>query len=348
MASRLSTLVISEDVLLRNYTTIRLGGRVRFFVEVKNDDDVAAAVKFAKSRNLPVVVLGGGSNIIFSDTTCDFVVLKMENKGISILEKDEESVLVESSAGEIWDNFVKFSVSKGFSGIEALSGIPGTCGAAPVQNIGAYGREVSQIIESVRVYDAQTGRVKKFSNADCKFSYRNSFFKSASRGRYVILSVLFRLGKTDPMILDYPNILTPLEKIKQENPDDPIGLMIRKTILRMRSEKLPDPAVIPNSGSFFENVFVSEKKVLKLKEKFGDLPVFSSGQSYKIPAGWLIERAGWKGYFKNGVGVYDKNALVLINRSGSTRELLKLAREIQKSVKNMFDLNIDIEPDIFT
>lgn len=340
---------MQENVPLKPYTTLKLGGTARYLFNCKKEEDLVSAVLFAKSKNLKVFPLGGGSNIVVSDELGEMVCIKMENTGVDILEEDSDNFRVRVRAGEDWDAFVGFTTERNISGLEALSGIPGTVGASPIQNIGAYGTEVSKNIESVRGYNIDTGIFENISSKDCDFTYRDSVFKNKLKGKFIVESVIFKLSKKIPEIPKYPLVDTELKKINQDNKDLTLTQQIRLAVKKIRSEKLPDPNKIPNVGSFFKNVFVSEPVFLELSNNFSDLPVFKEGDKYKIPAGWMIEKVGYKGYKGDGVGVHENHALVLINFSSeSTKKLLSLADEIKSKVYDKFGLKIEIEPEIIT
>ncbi len=338
---------IQKNISLAGYTTLRLGGSAAYFAVVVSDSDLREALNFAQSQNLSVFPLGEGSNIVVSDQLKDSFVIKMDNRGIDIIKEDNETVTLRAGAGTLWDDFVEYAVSRNFSGIEALSMIPGTCGASPVQNIGAYGQEVSDTISVVRVFDLDQNNFREIPVLDCKFSYRDSIFKNELKGKCIIESVVFVLQKSEPIIPKYPHVADILGEIHSQKSTDSLGMLIRKTIQKIRSQKLPDPRIIPSVGSFFKNVFVEKTHYEKLLEKFPDIPCFVSGDRYKVPVGWLIEKAGYKGYSENGVGVYEKNALVLINiSSSSTKPILDLSEKIQKTVLEKFGLQIEMEPEI--
>ena len=225
--------------------------------------------------------------------------------------------------------------------------IPGTVGASPIQNIGAYGTEVSDTIENVRGFNIEQQRLETLSKTDCQFGYRISIFKGSLRGKFVIESVFFRLHKKSPIIPAYPLVSTTLTVVQAESPGESLLKQIRMSIKRIRSDKLPDPVKIPNVGSFFKNVFVDKQKYSELTKVFPDIPNFPGEQMYKIPTGWLIEQCGYKGYTLDGVSVYQKNALVLVNNSAEKTEvLLSLARNIQSGVEKKFGLQLEIEPEI--
>lgn len=337
---------IRENVILKDYTTLKLGGIARYFCSCKNEQDILNAVAFAESHRLPILIIGGGSNLIIADNIPDILCIKIENEGIEILDENNEISRVRASAGHLWDTFVQFSVDHNLSGVEALSAIPGTVGATPVQNVGAYGSDVSQVIESVRGYNIETNQFEVISREECHFGYRDSVFKQSPKNKFIIESVIFILKKSPPLLPDYPRVSIVLKDIKKDFPDCSYLLQIRKTIQKIRSEKLPNPAEIPNVGSFFKNIIINKSTFEKLIVKYPEMPHYILGKNFKIPSGWLIEKAGYKGIEKNGVGTYQKNSLVLINIGNTeTNNLLSFAAEIQKRVKEKFELDLEIEPE---
>jgi len=339
--------MIQENVNMSAHTTLRLGGIARYCMLICNEQDIISAHDFCIKKDIPFFVLGSGSNIVVSNTLQDALVVKMENKGITIIHDSEESVLLQVSAGEMWDEFVAFSLEKGLSGIEALSKIPGTCGATPVQNIGAYGQEVGNVIDSVRIYNTEKRVFEVLRASQCAFSYRDSVFKHDLKGTCIIESVIFRLSKKKPKIPTYQRVEEVLVEIQKEYSQDTLLLQIRRAIEKIRSVKLPDPKTIANVGSFFKNPLVDKVVVDNLKDTYPTVPFFVVGSRYKIPAGWLIEKIGYKGYEKNGVGVYKDNALVLVNTgSNDTQKILDLAFEIKEKVEVEFGIVLEIEPEI--
>lgn len=338
---------IKQDVFLSEYTTLRIGGQVRYFIECTTDADIVDAMVYADNHNLPILLLGGGSNMVIADHAHNMVCIHMVNTSLDIVYEDESSVHISVGAGYLWDDFVEYAVSHGYAGIEALSAIPGTCGATPVQNVGAYGQEVSETIVSVRAYNTVSNIFQVFSNTDCQFGYRDSIFKRAPRGTYIIESVVFKLDKKSPSIPQYPRVSDELRLMQEYYPHESQLMHIRRAIQKIRSDKLPNPHHVPNVGSFFKNVYVNSEKFYELQRQFVAMPFFQEGDMYKIPTGWLIESIGLKGYSRGGVGVYDKNALVLINQSSvNSRDILSLAEEIHREVSRKFGLAIEIEPEI--
>ena len=340
------SLFVEKDVLMRDYTTLKLGGLVKYLCKIKDFRQIESVLDFSLKNKIPIFPLGGGSNIFASNIIKDILILKIENNGKEVLKENRDFSLIRVSAGENWDNFVSFSVSNKLSGVEALSFIPGTIGGTPIQNVGAYGAEVSQIIDSVRVFDFNSRKYKDFKNEDCCFSYRNSVFKKMPKGSFIIESVVFKLSKKEPKIPNYAGIPLLYEKFKIENKNLSSNEIIRKAIIETRKSKLPDPKYVPNCGSFFKNVYISEKEFLNLKEKFEDIVFFKEGGLYKIPSGFLIEKAGLKGFKFKNVGVYDKNALVLVNfNSIDSDEMNDLIKIIKEKVFSIFNLEIQTEPD---
>jgi UDP-N-acetylmuramate dehydrogenase len=338
---------IKENIKIKNYTTLKLGGFVRYFIEAANEDDIFKATDFAKSMNLPIFPLGGGSNVVFKDFLPDFTLIHIKSKGIKILDENKNEVLLEAKAGESFDDLVAFTVKKGFTGLEALSFIPGTVGACPVQNVGAYGTNVSKTIDWVYGFDTEERKFKKIDNTKCHFSYRDSIFKKSLKGRFIIDSVAFRLKKDKPVLPSYTGVEDLFKKNKSTNKEMGDLELIRKTIINIRSQKLPDPRELSSVGSFFKNVFVVKSKLDLILIQFPDMPFWQEGDLFKIPTGFLIDKAGFKGFRFSGVGVYDKNALVLVNFSADkTDEILDLAEMIKSKIKEMFDLDIEIEPEI--
>ena len=289
-----------------------------------------------------VFVLGGGSNVLFLKDYSG-IIIHPENKGINIVEESKDDVLVKVAAGEVWDDFVAWAVNNNLYGIENLSLIPGNVGAAPVQNIGAYGMEVYQTIDMVRAISLETGEKKTYSNSECDFGYRSSIFKNSLKGKLIILEVFFRLQKRGEIITSYGNIRDELSKYGEAS-----LRTIRQAVISIRRSKLPDPVKIGNAGSFFKNPVIAEKDALALLSKFPDMPIYPvSGKSVKLAAGWLIDQAGWKGKRIGDAGVHEKQALVLVNYGNATGEhIMALSEEIMHSVKEKFGVNLEREVNV--
>ncbi len=333
---------IEENVKLAPLTTFRIGGRARFFIKIKKEDELRNAFEFTKSKKLPIFVLGGGSNVLISDKGFPGVVIQLQNKKI-VFSSLKKSCLVKADAGVIWDDLVEKTVKRNLQGIECLSGIPGTVGAAPVQNIGAYGQELKDVFVSLKAFDTKKEKFVIMNKKDCKFSYRQSVFKKEN-ARFVIINITLKLFKNKKPTLTYESLVNFLKEkgIKKPSLQD-----ARKAVLMLRSQRLEDYQGHGNAGSFFKNPVVSKKFFLSLKEKYPDIPFFfTEDKKVKLFAGWLIEQAGWKGKVYGNVGVSDKNALVLLNRNGKgkAREVKRLANLIQKDVKKKF--GVILEPEV--
>lgn len=340
---------IKENVNIKDYTTLKIGGQFRYFVEINKVQDFpqfyAIALENGKYKNLPVFILGGGSNIIFPDGVLEALVLKINILGFEIVNTNDDFLDIKVGAGENWDNFVSKTVEMNLSGVEALSAIPGTVGATPVQNVGAYGSEVKDTIVEVEVFDTQDKNIKILNNKDCKFDYRDSIFKNESKGRYIITNVVYRLSKFLPRIPDYPGVK---RYLIDNNINNPHLKEIREAIIYIRSEKLPNPKEIPNVGSFFKNPIIEKELSMKMKNQYDGLTTFPADKGkVKIPAGWLIENAGLKGKSFGKISVYDKNALVLVNNGNATKDdLMKAKNEIVKIVQEKFGITLEQEPEM--
>ena len=345
---------MKKDFPLSQLTTIGLGGNARCYVSCSTRNEILEALEFAEKNSLKVQVISGGSNIVFRDEGFEGLVLKINIKGIESSE-DEKYVFLNSGAGENWDEFVKFAVYKSLTGIECLSGIPGSVGATPVQNVGAYGQEVKESIVSVRAIDKNTFENITFANSDCSFGYRDSRFKSADRNKYIITEVKFRFEKNKLPERSYEQLHRNINLNNSENQSKSLFRklsMIRDTVLELRKSKsMVIDKKDPNSrscGSFFTNPIISKDDLEKLKGKFShgiEIPVFMVGNLYKISAAWLVEQAGFrKGHVKGGVGISKNHSLALININGTSAELLSLSEEIEKKVMKEFSIKLIKEP----
>jgi len=332
---------ILEHVSIASYSTFRMGGTVRYFTEITHEKDIPEVLAFAKDHQLAVIVLGGGSNTLFLNDNLDVLVIKIQIKGYT-WDESTSSVVVTVGAGEVWDDFVKETVRRGLSGIEALSLIPGSVGGTPVQNVGAYGQEVKNSIISVRAFDMKLGEIVTFTNEMCLFAYRDSIFKHFPN-RYIITSVVFVLSKQVPAIPNYPGVSRYFEKHKIDHPslED-----IRTAICTIRQMKLPDPKEIASVGSFFKNPFISTHQAEELKKQYPNAVLFPVDENTtKVGAGWLIDALGLKGKVFGNLSLYPANALVIVNNGNATGEELKnLVSHIQKLVKSTFHIDIEPEP----
>lgn len=334
---------IRTNISLKNYTTMKLGGAARFMAVATSADEIATLCSHASEKGLRVVILGGGSNTIVHDEGFDGLVILNRIEGIAVLESDESSVTIEAGGGVVWDDLVAFSVEKNLSGIEALSNIPGTVGAAPVQNIGAYGQEMSETFVSLTAYDMKYNQHVVLNAEECQFSYRDSIFRGEAAGRYAITAVKFRLQKSPPGPPYYKAVQ---DYFDQHNITLVSPAEIRKAVQAIRTEKLPDPKEKPNSGSFFKNTVLEKWQLDDLLKSYPAMPHFDMGtDAFKVPTGWLIEQTGLKGNLLHGIRVHDKNALVLINESATSYADLAAARdEIMGKVRDEFRIYLSQEP----
>ncbi|MBO4567793.1 MAG: UDP-N-acetylmuramate dehydrogenase [Bacteroidales bacterium] len=336
---------MEKNFPLRELNTFGFDVKAKYFEEVKSLEDIRHIIdnQYFKDyiKKSQVLILSGGSNILFSDEIYDGFVVYPNLKGIETLEETDENVTIRCYCGEVWKDFVDYTVAKGLYGLENLADIPGKVGAAPVQNIGAYGAEVKDAVYQVHTIDLTTGNIRVFNNDECNFSYRNSIFKQYKS--IIIFAVDFILKKHDELKLDYGNIRNYLIN---NNITNPTIKDVAATVKAIRAEKLPEVGVVGSVGSFFQNAIVSEDKYLKIKALYPDVPSYPADNNFiKIPTGWLIDRAGWKGYRENHVGVWVKQALVLVHYGGGKpQEILNLMKKIQDSVKEKF--GIDIKPEV--
>jgi len=335
------SLQVQPQVSLKPFNTFGVDVRAQLFAEAHSDADVREALAYATSHNLPLLVIGGGSNLLL---TADIpaLVLRMASRGIRVISDDGNRVVIEAEAGEPWHPFVQHTLAQGFSGLENLSLIPGTVGAAPMQNIGAYGVEIKDVFAGLTALDRQTGELRDFSLEECRFAYRDSVFKQQP-GRWLILRVRFALDRVAHLHLEYGPVR---QRLTEQGIEQPTPTDVSRAICSIRSEKLPDPAVLGNAGSFFKNPLVSAAVVAQIKAQHPDLVAYAQpdGQM-KLAAGWLSERAGWKGFREADAGVHKLQALVLVNYGAATGlQLLDLAQRIQKDISERFNVELEMEP----
>ena len=348
--------VIRENVRLAPYTTLRIGGIARYFADITDEDQLREALHFAEKNSLPVLVLGGGSNVLIADVGFSGVVLHIVNEGIIFHPAQKDEARVTAAAGEEWDKFVRQCVARELAGVECLSGIPGLVGGTPIQNVGAYGQEVSETIVSVRAFDRQTKQITEMTNEDCRFSYRASIFNTTERDRYIVLSVTFKLTPHGAPSLRYGD----LQKYFAERSQSPSLQEVRDAVLAIRASKgmiiVPSDPDCQSAGSFFKNPMVSAAKFAEVEAAARQQNLLSANESLphfampqgqiKIPAAWLIEKAGFpKGYERGRVGISSKHTLAIINRSSATAtELLTFVAQIQNQVQERFGLALVPEP----
>lgn len=326
------------------YNTFGISALASQFVEVNSVSQLHNLILEKKLSEIPFLILGGGSNVLFTKDYAG-LVLKNNLKGIKVTKEDENHIWVKAAGGEIWHDLVIHCVNKNWGGIENLSLIAGTVGAAPMQNIGAYGIEIKDTFEELDAINIQTCELEKFNNVQCKFGYRESIFKHEAKGKYFITSVTFKLNKKPVLNTSYGDIEALL---KEWNIDKPTIADVSKAVIAIRKSKLPDPALLGNAGSFFKNPVIEYSEFEKLQNNYPTLKSFHAPNGkVKIPAAWLIEQAGWKGNRLGNIGVHEKQALVLVNYGGGTgKELIDLAHKIIDSVKEKFGVVLAPEVNI--
>ncbi len=332
---------IRENIPLASITTMRLGGPADYVIDVESADEALEAFEFTEQKNLPVYFLGTGANSLGLDEGFHGVIIRNHIKGIGIISETEDEIVIKVGGGEVWDDFVDFVTKKGFSGVEAMSKIPGSVAAAPVQNIGAYGQDVSNTLESVEAFDMLLDEHVEILAKDCDFSYRHSIFNSGkTEGRYFILTCTFRLkkGKLTPPF--YNSLQAYLD---EHNITDYTPETIRNAVSDIRANKLPDPAKIASAGSFFKNILLTDSEADEAEKK--GILVWRTGNENKINTGWLLENAGLKGKSFHGFRISDKAALILINESAkSYADLEKAEAEIAKIIYDKYGFKIEPEP----
>lgn len=327
---------LTDNADLRPYNSFGVAARATCLAEIEHGDELEQATALAKKRGLPMLLLGGGTNVLFVG---DFpgLVLLMRNRGIEI---DRKSGLVRAAAGENWHELVRNCLENGLCGLENLALIPGSAGAAPVQNIGAYGVELDSSFIELELFDCANGSLCRMSREDCGFSYRDSILKQPRPQPQVVCSLTLQLPQEPAPNLRYPALAEELEGVADPMPQD-----IFEAVCRIRRRKLPDPAEIGNAGSFFKNPIISQDEFERLSSRYDSPPSFPAKEGVKVPAGWLLDQCGFKGCKKGAAGVYERHALILVNRGGATgRELHQLAMEMQDRVQSGF--GITLEPEV--
>jgi UDP-N-acetylmuramate dehydrogenase len=332
---------IVENASLRGRNTLGVDARAAMLVEVTQSESLAELFGYAMLKTQDVLVLGEGSNLLL---TRDWpgVALSIAARGIRVLDDDSRGARIRVEAGEHWNDFVHWSLGRGFAGLENLALIPGTVGAAPIQNIGAYGVEVREFVAEVETWDRADARFVRFGNAQCEFAYRDSLFKR-ERDRYVVVAVSFDLPRQHELRLDYAGVRDELAAMRV---DTPTPATVAEAIVRLRTRKLPDPARIGNAGSFFKNPIVDEARADALRREHPDLPAWPGGDGgIKLSAAWLIERAGFKGMRDGDAGISERHALVLVNHGhASGAQLWALAQRVREGVRERFGVELEAEP----
>jgi len=334
---------IQYNFSLKAFNTFGIDVNAKAFVSITNEKELAAILK---QNTLAIFVLSGGSNILLTKDI-DALVIYINSKGITYKPLSDNEILVTAKAGENWHNFVQYCVENNWGGIENLSLIPGCVGSSPIQNIGAYGVELKDCFVSCKAMDRQTFEIKNFTNEDCQFGYRNSVFKNKVKDKYIITEVSFKLT---PKKHQFKTAYGAIESLlKEQNISQPSIKDIANAVISIRKSKLPDPSSIGNSGSFFKNPIILKSTYESLILEFPEIPHYPiSKTEVKIPAGWLIDKAGLKGFVKGNAAVHDKQALVLINKTGkaSGKEILELAHYVQRVVKNKYGISLEMEVNI--
>ncbi len=333
---------ILENISLKNFNTFGVEVKARYFAVISCYDELRSLIQERKPAEKKLLIMGGGSNLLF---TGDFngLILRNEIKGIEIVEETDQHVFVKVGGGESWSDFVDSTVRKGWGGLENLSLIPGTTGAAPVQNIGAYGVEQKDAFVSLEACNLTTGKICTYNRPECNFGYRSSLFKTAEKGKWCVLNIIYRLQKKPELNLGY----APLRKAFEDKPSEQITIKaVCDAVKNIRRSKLPDPQTLGNAGSFFKNPVIGKEKFNRLQRKFPKIPFYRlKNGNVKIPAGWLIEQCGWKGKRVGNAGVHHQQALVIVNFGRATgEEILQLANAIQYDVSQQF--GIGLEPEV--
>jgi UDP-N-acetylmuramate dehydrogenase len=334
---------VYQNYLLKEYNTFGIAATAEYFASFSSAEELEKLLDIYK--NIPFkMILGGGSNILF---TRDYngLVLRNTIPGIKALDEDNEYIYVNAGAGVKWHDIVLFCIKNNYAGMENLSLIPGNVGASPMQNIGAYGVEVKDIFYELEAFHLEDKITRSFSAKDCEFGYRDSIFKRQLKGQFAILNVTYRLKKNPVFNISYGAIEKELEKMKVQ---DLSIKAISDAVVHIRTSKLPDPAVVANAGSFFKNPIIEKSRFKKIENTGKDIPYYEAGENkYKIPAGWLIEQCGWKGYRRGDAGCYEKQALVLVNYGNATgEEIYNLSEEIKISVQERFGIELEREVNI--
>lgn len=340
-------MVIEKDVSLANYSTMRLGGKADYIAEVNTKEDLIESIKWAKEKNEPILMIGSGSNIIWRDEGFRGLLLINKIKHFEVFNESESNIFLTIGSGEIWDEVVERSVNLGLSGIEALSLIPGTAGATPIQNVGAYGQELSEVLSTLEAYDLKQDKFVVIPAYDCNFSYRSSRFKTTDKHRYLITSITLSLYKTNPMPPFYSSLQNYLDSLDIHTYTPKV---IRDAVIAIRTAKLPDPAVVNNVGSFFHNPIISEQEYLNLAQEYSMLPNWQVEKGkYKLSAAWLIENIGLKNYHdkSTGIATWPTQPLVFVNESAkNTAALINFKDRVAHQVKAKFGIDLVQEPEL--
>ena len=337
-------MLVHKNYNLKPFNTFHIESNAQYLAEIRSVEDLVYAYSSSQFSSLPKLVLGGGSNVLFTGNQRK-LVLRIMIPGIEIVKETDDHTWVRVGAGEIWHQFVLWAIEHDLGGIENLSLIPGTVGAAPMQNIGAYGVEIREVFEELEAFEIKSKSVKTFNREDCKFDYRYSVFKGKLKDKYIITSVLFRLNKKHTLNTDYGAIR---QTLKEMGYQQLTIKAISEAVIHIRQSKLPDPSEIGNAGSFFKNPMIESDHYNALKAAFEDIPGYEVGKDLvKVPAAWLIDQTGWKGKKEGEIGVHRKQPLVLVNYgNGSGKDILYLSMDIQRSVQKKFGIDLEREVNV--
>ncbi len=336
---------ILKNISLKAYNTFNIDVKASGYAEANSVAELIDFVKEGHLRDNNVLILGGGSNILFSGDF-DGLVIRNRIEGIEVKEQGTDMVLVKAGAGVVWDDLVHYCIDRGYGGIENLVLIPGSVGASPIQNIGAYGVELKDVFHSLEALDVNTGEVRSFGTEECAFAYRDSIFKKGLKGKYIILSVSLLLSRDHDPDVSYGAIL---DELKAMGVDRPGIREVGEAVTAIRRRKLPDPEEVGNAGSFFKNPVITEKKYHEIRNRYPDMPSYKGEPGLvKVPAGWMIEQCAWKGQTLGNAAVHDRQALVLVNKGNATgKEVLRLARRIKASVFDEFGIDLEMEVNVY-
>lgn len=334
--------LVETDVDLQPYNTLNISAKAKYFARIRSESQLKEILMHPGSADLQIMILGGGSNILFAN---DFegLVLHIEIMGREIIKETDEHVWLKIGAGENWHETVRYCVEKGWGGVENLSLIPGTVGAAPIQNIGAYGVELEEVFEWLEAVDIEGRATRKYEKEHCEFGYRDSIFKGELKGIVIVTNVVLRFSKNPELNTSYGAIQ---DKLEERSISNPTIRDISDTVIEIRNSKLPKPQTLGNAGSFFKNPILEEQVYERIQNEYPDMPAYPMNENkFKIPAGWLIEETGWKGRIVGNTGTYEQQALVIVNHGGATgNEILQLSKEIRASVKDQF--GIELVPEV--
>jgi len=335
---------ISENASLKSLNTFGIEAKTRYLAGFESADDISCILADERVKDLPRMILGGGSNVLFTQNYPG-LILKNEIQGIELVGEDDEHFYVKSGAGENWHEFVVYTLKQGWAGLENLSLIPGNVGASPMQNIGAYGVEVKDRFRSLEAYEIATGKVRTFDAAACKFGYRESVFKRGAKDKFIILNVTFKLFKKPQLNTSYGAIT---DELKALGVTDPGIEDVSRAVINIRNSKLPNPAELGNAGSFFKNPVIPQAEFEKIKSAHPDIPNYPAGEGHvKLAAGWLIEQVGHKGKRTGNCGMHAKQALVLVNYGGATgEEVYALSTAVKDDVFEKFGVELEREVNI--